>query len=744
MKNLIVKIILVFSFFVCWTPSFYAICPTTVDFTFTGVCANDPTVFTVNTTDDLSGSTLTWDFGDGNTATGVDPTHTYTSYGTKTITLTITGPSGCSPIVITKTLTIDELANYYFQSPTTGCVNEPTTITPSLSISIPREGEPLPITASSFSWDFGDGFTSIDDNTHTYATSGVYDVILTITYANGCTRTISTTATITCCNNSQPNIFYNGLNCFNESISFSISDNTIDPTTVTWDFGDGTTTTNTLTPTHTYSVGGSYIVTLNINSANGASCNIVVNRIINIHDDNEITILGIGIGGGCTNEEELVVNGNFNDGLTGFNSGLTLVTDFPNQGEYLLTNDATTLSSYQGELQFDHTNPGSSEFLLAGIESYEEGGTPILNEVWTQSYTVLPNVNYNLALWGTINNFRSNTLSVSIQIAGEVIATQEIYSGTIGAGFLNLVDWTKSEIVWNSGNNTSAEIKIIVTSLEKSKNPAIIAPASVVGIDDISFTRCLSNEYCKDQPFEFSILTNDKIAGLLITWDFGDNTTATGANPIHTYNESGTYQITLTIHAGTGGTDFDPIVLCNDLIFTETIMVKSCLDPCEHCIGSFAPLKGKKYVLSAWVKEKNPANPTEQLKTYSAPEIILNFISTATTIGPFKAKGQIIDGWQRIEEEFTIPLSATEIVVKLNNSDASNEVFFDDIRIHPFDANMKSFVYDPITLRLVAELDANNYATFYEYDEEGKLIRIKKETERGIKTIQESREHTVK
>ncbi len=57
---------------------------------------------------------------------------------------------------------------------------------------------------------------------------------------------------------------------------------------------------------------------------------------------------------------------------------------------------------------------------------------------------------------------------------------------------------------------------------------------------------------------------------------------------------------------------------------------------------------------------------------------------------------------------------------------------------------MKSYVYDPVTLRLAAELDDNNYATFYQYDEEGKLIRIKKETERGVETIQESREAAYK
>ena len=52
---------------------------------------------------------------------------------------------------------------------------------------------------------------------------------------------------------------------------------------------------------------------------------------------------------------------------------------------------------------------------------------------------------------------------------------------------------------------------------------------------------------------------------------------------------------------------------------------------------------------------------------------------------------------------------------------------------------MKSYVNDPETFWLTAELDDNNYATFYEYDKEGKLIRIKKETSRGIVTIKENR-----
>ncbi|WP_298320825.1 immunoglobulin domain-containing protein [uncultured Aquimarina sp.] len=115
----------------------------------------------------------------------------------------------------------------------------------------------------------------------------------------------------------------------------------------------------------------------------------------------------------------------------------------------------------------------------------------------------------------------------------------------------------------------------------------------------------------------------------------------------------------------------------------------------------------------------------------------------------FTPKGALIDGWQRVSADFVIPLDAINMTISLESnirqgSPESLNVYFDDIRIHPFEGNMKTFVYDPITQRLQAELDENNYATFYEYDQEGGLIRVKKETERGVYTIQETRSGNAK
>jgi hypothetical protein len=165
------------------------------------------------------------------------------------------------------------------------------------------------------------------------------------------------------------------------------------------------------------------------------------------------------------------------------------------------------------------------------------------------------------------------------------------------------------------------------------------------------------------------------------------------------------------------------------------------------CIGSFSPEQGI-YILSAWVKEEG-AVPT--LLTYTKPELYIDFPSTSvptstptsSSLGPFTATGAIIDGWQRVEAEITIPGTAVYLNIRLECG-VSGNCLFDDIRIFPTDGSMKSYVYDPVTLRLVAELDERNYATFYEYNEDGGLIRVKKETEKGIMTIKENRNSTTK
>jgi len=154
-----------------------------------------------------------------------------------------------------------------------------------------------------------------------------------------------------------------------------------------------------------------------------------------------------------------------------------------------------------------------------------------------------------------------------------------------------------------------------------------------------------------------------------------------------------------------------------------------------QCFNDNIVMDGK-YILSAWVKVQN--TPTDVYR-YTKQKVKINYIENnhvaqSIVIDP---KGPMIDGWQKIEGEFTLSNSVNRIEIVLVN-ESNHVAFFDDVRVHPYNSKMQSFVYDPVNLRFVAQLDENNYATFYEYDEEGNLIRVKKETERGIMTVKES------
>ncbi len=177
------------------------------------------------------------------------------------------------------------------------------------------------------------------------------------------------------------------------------------------------------------------------------------------------------------------------------------------------------------------------------------------------------------------------------------------------------------------------------------------------------------------------------------------------------------------------------------VFYNSSVFCQSSTDitECENCIPSFSPEPGK-YIMSVWAKEENPLDPFQ----YTSPRVKIDLGSQNLMLA--YPTGEIIEGWQKIECEFEIPpntLPSDEVKIYLENVGLNN-VYYDDLRVHPVSATMKSYVYDPATMRLKAVLDENNYATFYDYNTSGKLERIKKETNRGIFTIQEGRQAVIK
>lgn len=135
---------------------------------------------------------------------------------------------------------------------------------------------------------------------------------------------------------------------------------------------------------------------------------------------------------------------------------------------------------------------------------------------------------------------------------------------------------------------------------------------------------------------------------------------------------------------------------------------------------------GERIYVSFWAKGFTPTTSNMGLR-------VTNGGGGYSTINSLAPVGKPIDGWQKVEGYYNISNGYNIMLYVPVNG------LVDDIRILPAKATMKSFAYDPLNFRLYASLDENNFATFFEYDAEGKLIRTKKETEKGILTVNESR-----
>ncbi|MBS1581098.1 MAG: hypothetical protein JST66_02755 [Bacteroidetes bacterium] len=93
--------------------------------------------------------------------------------------------------------------------------------------------------------------------------------------------------------------------------------------------------------------------------------------------------------------------------------------------------------------------------------------------------------------------------------------------------------------------------------------------------------------------------------------------------------------------------------------------------------------------------------------------------------------------------EATIPPQITATYpIEINCTNASTTTWMDDLRIQPADAQMTAYVYDPMTFRLLTSFDDQHFGLYYQYNAEGKLTRKQIETERGLKTVQETQYNT--
>jgi PKD repeat protein len=353
-----------------------------------------------------------------------------------------------------------------------------------------------------WSWDFGDGVgTSTAQNpSYKYDTPGVYTVTLIASSSGqGCSDTEAKVDFVTV--NGPPVAEFSGSPLSGPaSLTVNFTDlSTGNPTTWSWDFGDGVGTSTQQNPSYTYDTPGLYTVELAVTSACGSDVETKIDYIDvtepgqteKAYAGSEVTTYGT-VSGGYTNT---FASDNVYEVLT----------------EALSTGHPVKVTS-----QLEHRwtlNVPSGTNPTFYLEAYRTNNTDGDNFVFEYS---TDGAAYNGLL----------TLAS---------ATEQVYSvglpaGTSGTVYVRVTDTNRS---WGNTSLDAVYVDEMYIEVETTPGP----PVADFTADDTS----------GDAPHTVNFTDLSTGNPTSWDWDFGDGVgTSTEKNPSYTYNDVGTYTVTLT------------------------------------------------------------------------------------------------------------------------------------------------------------------------------------------------------
>ncbi len=231
-------------------------------------------------------STITnwvWNYGDGtavvNSTTAATQTHTYNPPGNYTVTLTDTTNNKC-------------VASYSFVVNAGGGGATPvfTSNSPAASpqclpgnnvVFTNSSTSSGSVTVTGYSWNFGDGSTGTSttaspNTSHSYTASGTYVVTLTVN-VTGCSAVTTQTVVI----NPVPTATISAPTvCLGNATVFSSTITPATGNTYNWNFGDGGSSINSATPSHTYGTANTFPVTVTVTATGGCTVTATTNAIV--------------------------------------------------------------------------------------------------------------------------------------------------------------------------------------------------------------------------------------------------------------------------------------------------------------------------------------------------------------------------------------------------------------------------------------------------------------------------------
>ncbi|MGZ4215443.1 MAG: PKD domain-containing protein [Solirubrobacteraceae bacterium] len=480
---------------------------------------------------DASGSTdstgapvtgYTWHFGDGGTGTGATPSHTYTSSGHYTVSLTVTDDLGISSTATTQDVTVDQ-PSASFTSPS-GFVAPGSAASFDASGSADPEGS-----ITDYRWDFGDGSNGTGSNpSHTYTTRGTHPVTLTVTNNYGQTDTSASQSVIV---DTPPTAAFSppaggqqphSPVSFDSSASAAASGGRI--TAYSWDFGDGSTGTGS-NPSHTYSSPGRYTVALTVTDELGMPSTTTTHTVTvdaapipSFAASPNPATLGPAVAFDARGSSDSLgtitaYSWDFGDGSTG--SGATTTHAYQTPGHYTITltitNDAGQTATVNHPVTVDAAP--SSSFSVS--PSAARTNAPVSFNAGSSSDTVGTIVAYT---WNFGDGASAGSLTASHTYASP------------GSYMVALT-------VTNDAGQTATSTQTVTVYAPPSASFSV-APATALPGAAVNFNAGASSD------------PGGAITGY--SWSFGDGATSNGPGASHAYLRPGTYTVTLTVAGSLG------------------------------------------------------------------------------------------------------------------------------------------------------------------------------------------------
>ncbi len=456
-------------------------------------------------------TTYAWDFGNGSTSQLANPAAFYNAPGSYTVTLVITNAAGKSDSLTSiNYITVNPKPAVDFNAvPTGGCAPLPVQFTDNSST---PGGN-----ATAWTWDFGDGQVSSDQNPlHTYTTVDTFSVSLTVSNNFGCSDFAIKPAFIT----------INGI--INADFDYTYTNACSPPTKVTfsnsgngnngavnykWIFGDGGTSSKQ-NPVYTYNANGQYNVQLI--ASTGQGCTDTVTKSISI---GIVTPDFVMPDAGCAGKKAafsdsssptpISLNWTFGDGGSG--TGLNPVHNYNSPGSY----NVKLVANFGG-----CTDSITKVFVVKDNPSAAFSSTGN-----TASCKLPSNIQFN--------NSSSNAVAFQWNFGdGSKSTLQNPLHRYVKQGF-----FTVTLIAINS-NGCSDTLTL--------RDYVKVGPPNIDSLIKAPFLGCIPDNI----SFKAAITSAEPVTGY--AWDFGDGTTAAGSSPSHNYTVAGNYNVKLTATTSSG------------------------------------------------------------------------------------------------------------------------------------------------------------------------------------------------